>query len=156
MCVCVSILHIKYIDVFKKFKESNGEFKKTLASDPRGMLCLYEATHLRLRGEDILDEALAFTTTQLESMKAHLSPLLAKQVNHALIRPFHKGLPRLEARHYISVYEEDETRSELLLKLAKFDFNLVQLLHQQELSYIVTFLKKLHTENYHHIDPMGF
>ena len=41
-----------------------GKFTNTLVSDIRGMLSLYEATYLRVHGEDILDEALDFTTLQ--------------------------------------------------------------------------------------------
>ena len=39
------------------------QVQESLNSDVRGMLSLYEATHLRVHGEDILDEALAFCTT---------------------------------------------------------------------------------------------
>jgi hypothetical protein len=35
------------------------------------MLSLYEATHLRVHGEAILDEALVFTATHLESIASH-------------------------------------------------------------------------------------
>ncbi|XP_063940272.1 sesquiterpene synthase Cop-like [Daucus carota subsp. sativus] len=45
-------------DVFNKFKdESTGLFKACLSKDVEGLLNLYEATHLRLDGEDILEEA---------------------------------------------------------------------------------------------------
>ena len=66
------------------------------------------------------------------------SPRLADHIRNALIRPFHKGVPRIEARKYISFYEEDESRSDTLLKFAKIDFSRVQLIHRQELS-ILTF-----------------
>ncbi|KAJ8753466.1 hypothetical protein K2173_019865 [Erythroxylum novogranatense] len=48
-------------DTFQKFKDSRGNFKECLLKDVRGMLSLYEAAHLGIRGEDILDEAIAFT-----------------------------------------------------------------------------------------------
>ncbi|XP_059643780.1 valerianol synthase TPS8-like [Cornus florida] len=130
-------------DVFIKFKDNNGKFNENLTRDVMGMLSLYEAAHLRIHGEDILDEALAFTTTHLESMVTELSPFLAKQVMHALKQPLHKGLPRSEARHYISVYEEDASKNDLLLKLAKLDFNLVQLMHKQELCHVSRWWKEL-------------
>ncbi|XP_059640532.1 valerianol synthase TPS8-like [Cornus florida] len=134
-------------DIFNKFKDSNGKFKKKLTGDVMGMLSLYEAAYLRIHGEDILDEALAFTTTHLESMVTELSPFLAKQVMHALKQPLHKGVPRLEARHYICVYEEGDYKNELLLKLAKFDFNLPQLMHKQELCHISRWWKDLDFES---------
>ncbi|WKA12819.1 hypothetical protein VitviT2T_030173 [Vitis vinifera] len=129
-------------DAFKKFKDNKGNFKESLISDVKGMLSLYEATHLRKHGEDILDEALTFTTTHLQSMPYFSSPL-AEQVVHALRQPLHKGIQRLEARHHISIYQEDDAHSEALLKLAKLDFNQLQKVHQQELSVIVSWWKDL-------------
>ncbi|XP_059665358.1 valerianol synthase TPS1A-like [Cornus florida] len=130
-------------DIFNKFKDSNGEFKENLTSDVMGMLNLYEAAHLRIHGEDILDEALAFTITHLESMVTHLSPFLAKQVMHALNQPLHMGIPRVETRYYISIYQEDVSKNELLLKLAKLDFNQLQSMHKQELCHVSRWWKDL-------------
>ena len=100
------------------------------------MLAFYDATHLRMRGEDILDEALEFTTTHLKSTASLIGNLLAEQITCALKQPLHKGLPRLEARRYISFYEQDASHNKVLLKLSILDFNLVQSLHKEGLSYI--------------------
>nr|XP_011462933.1 PREDICTED: (-)-germacrene D synthase-like [Fragaria vesca subsp. vesca] len=116
-------------DVFDKFKESNGTFKEYLTSDVVGLLSLYEATHLRVHGEDILEEALTFTRTHLESAAPRLSSPLSKQVTHALSQPLWKGFSRLEARHYMSVCEEYDSHNKTLLTLAKLDFNLMQKVH---------------------------
>ncbi|CAK9156204.1 unnamed protein product [Ilex paraguariensis] len=80
-------------DVFNKFRESNGEFQESTTTDVMGMLSLYEAAHLRTHGDDILDEALVFATTHLQSIVTNLSPTLAKEVVHALKQPLHKGFP---------------------------------------------------------------
>ncbi|KAB5512052.1 hypothetical protein DKX38_029080 [Salix brachista] len=122
--------------VFKKFKDTNGEFKKTMMNDVKGILSLYEASFLSVHGEQILDEAHVFTKANLESSAMQSSQRLGDHIRNALIRPFHKGAPRIEARKYISFYEEDESRNDTLLKLAKIDFNRVQLLHKQELSIL--------------------
>lgn len=100
------------------------------------MLSFYEAAHLGVHGEEILDEALVFTTAHLESMATNLSSPLVKRINHALKQPIRKGLPRLEARHYIAIYQEDPSRNEVLLKFAKLDFNILQKQHQKEVSEI--------------------
>ena len=42
---------------------------------------------MMVRGEDMLDETLKFTTTHVESMVINLSPPLAIQVSRALNRP---------------------------------------------------------------------
>jgi len=66
-------------------------------------------------------------------MLPSLNPNLAEQVRRALHCCLHRSMPRLEARHYISFYEKDPSRDELLLRFAKVDYNLLQLLHKQEI-----------------------
>ncbi|CAL5374479.1 unnamed protein product [Camellia sinensis] len=129
-------------DSFKKFTDEKGEFKSVLKENARALLCLYEASHLRVQGEDILEEALKFTSKHLRSMLAHLNSLLSEQVMHSLEVPLHKGMPRLEARHYINVYQADLERNSVLLELAKLDFNLLQRLHQREISDITRWWKE--------------
>ena len=132
------------VDAFNKFKNNDGTFKKSLIDDVRGMLSLYEASFLSVHGEEIMDEALAFTRKHLESVAMEQSHALAEHIKNALDIPFHKGIPRLEARRYISFYEQhNESPNETLLRFAKLDFNRLQLLHRQELAvfsrwYILT------------------
>ena len=40
-----------------------GEFNESLATDVQGLLSLYEASHFKIHGEDILEEALSFTSS---------------------------------------------------------------------------------------------
>ncbi|XP_058220638.1 (-)-germacrene D synthase-like [Rhododendron vialii] len=131
-------------DVFNKLKDNEGKFKESLFGDVRGLLSLYEATFLSVHQEDILDEAMEFTTTHLYSALLNLSNNpIAAQVVHALYQPIHKGLTRLESRHYISFYQKDDSHNKVLLDFAKLDFNLVQKLHQRELSEITRWWKDL-------------
>ncbi|THF93978.1 hypothetical protein TEA_028451 [Camellia sinensis var. sinensis] len=132
-----------YADVFNKFMDDNGKIRESLIGDVRGMLSLYEAAHLRVRGEDILDEALSFTITHLESAVPNLSNLVQEQVIHALNQPIHKGLKRLEATRYFFFYEQDNSYNKVLLNFAKLDFNLLQKMHQWELSEITRWWKEL-------------
>ncbi|XP_063938172.1 valerianol synthase TPS8-like [Daucus carota subsp. sativus] len=125
-------------DIFSKFK-IEGKFDEAISKDQMSTLSLFEAAQLRITEEAILDEALAFTTSHLNAMakSSNLeSGLLSRQIMHALEQPLHKGLPRIEAKHFISFYEEDPSRNDLLLKFAKLDFNLVQMLYKQELSQV--------------------
>ncbi|KAA3467283.1 putative terpene synthase 6 isoform X2 [Gossypium australe] len=103
------------------------------------MLSLYEAAYLRVHKEDILEEALSFSTEHLKSLAKKSSPHLAKQITNALDQSFNKFPPRLAARTYISFYEEDDSRNETLLNFAKLDFNQVQVFHKQEISQIARF-----------------
>ncbi|TQD91285.1 hypothetical protein C1H46_023129 [Malus baccata] len=135
-------------DIFNKFKDGDGKFKESLVDDVVGLLSLYEATHLRIHGEEILDEALTFTTTHLESATCRLSPPLVKTVTHALNQQLRKGLPRVEARYYLSVYQElRESPNETLLTFAKLDFNRLQRVHQKELGEITRWWKDLDVPN---------
>ncbi|KAI4356604.1 hypothetical protein L6164_000615 [Bauhinia variegata] len=130
-------------DVFNKFKDAQGKFSRRLTEDIEGILSLYEATHLRVHGEDTLEEALAFTSAHLESMASQLSPSLAAKVKHSLMWPLRKSLSRLEAWHYISAYQEDPSHDEILLTLAKIDFNALQKMHQIELGILTKWWKDL-------------
>ncbi|KAF6148115.1 hypothetical protein GIB67_011890 [Kingdonia uniflora] len=84
-------------DVFSKFKNDKGMFKTSLVADIQGMLCLYEASYLGVHGEDILDDALKFTTNHLKSYisATNVDSLLTRQAKHALKQSYHYGLPRL-------------------------------------------------------------
>ncbi|XP_077213580.1 beta-cubebene synthase-like [Tasmannia lanceolata] len=130
-------------DVFLKFMDDEGNFNVILASNTLGMLNLYEATHLSTQGEVILDDALAFTRKHLKSMIPLLSPTLARHVEKSLDLPLHKSIPRLNARLYIPVYQEQSTKNEVLLELAKLDFNLLQSIHQRELRDISRWWKDI-------------
>ncbi|XP_038696260.1 beta-caryophyllene synthase-like [Tripterygium wilfordii] len=79
-------------------------------------------------------------------MATHCSPRFEEHIAYALKNPFHKGISRIESRQYISFYEEDESCNQLLLKLAKIDFNRVQIWHQQELVEILRWHKELDVE----------
>ncbi|KAJ9141359.1 hypothetical protein P3X46_031901 [Hevea brasiliensis] len=130
-------------DVFKKFKNSNGEFKKSIIKDVRGILSLYEASFMSVHGEDILDEALEFTRSHLESMAMQSKPHYSERIKNALILPFHKGVPRVEAWQYICFYEKEESPNKFLLEFAKLDFNRVQLLQREELKVMARWWKDL-------------
>nr|XP_009785132.1 PREDICTED: germacrene C synthase-like [Nicotiana sylvestris] len=138
--------HFMSSDVFKKFTNKDGKFMETLTKDVQGLLSLYEAAHLRVHEEDILEQALSFTLTNLESMGPKLSnSSLKTQVSAALSQPIHTNLPRMTARKYISIYEniEPQNNLDLLFKFAKLDFNIVQKVHQRELGELTRWWKDL-------------
>ncbi|XP_011030746.1 PREDICTED: (-)-germacrene D synthase-like isoform X2 [Populus euphratica] len=135
--------HYVSCDVFKKFKDTEGNFKVCLTNDIQGMLSLYEATHLRVHGEDILEEALTFATTHLKSITTDMCPPLLVKLRHALDQPIHKDLPWLGAKRYISSYKQEASHGEVLLKFAKLNFNFLQNMHQKELADITMWWKKV-------------
>ncbi|KAL8234106.1 hypothetical protein R6Q59_020206 [Mikania micrantha] len=125
-------------DVFNKFKDCNSsEFKEDITTDVRGMLSFYESAQLRIRGESILDDAFAFMETKLKTIKETLKGSLALQVKHALERSIHRGHPMAEARLYLFHFEEEISRYDSLLTLAKTHFTYLQLLQKEELKIVV-------------------
>ncbi|XWS51961.1 hypothetical protein CRYUN_Cryun11dG0026600 [Craigia yunnanensis] len=92
---------------------------------------------------DILDEAISFATTHLTIAVATLDYPLSVKVAQALKQSIRRGLPRVEARKYISIYQDDQSHIKALLEFAKIDFNLLQLLHRKELSEICRWWKDL-------------
>ncbi|KAG8389005.1 hypothetical protein BUALT_Bualt02G0184400 [Buddleja alternifolia] len=102
-----SMLMAEGIQCFRQISGHKQQIQRNLSSDTKGLLSLYEAAHLRSHGEDILDKALAFTVHHLNTTVNQLeSPL----------------------------QDQDDSKNEQLLKLAKLDFNYLQNLYKKELS----------------------
>ncbi|WCJ41990.1 Terpenoid cyclases/Protein prenyltransferases superfamily protein [Euphorbia peplus] len=123
-------------DVFKKFRDIDGEFKKDIANDVKGLLSLYEACFLATHGEHILDDALNFTRKHLEILAENSSPPLHDYIMKSLMYPSHRTIERLDAFNNICFYEEDEFVDETLIKFAKLDYNGLQLLYRKELALL--------------------
>nr|XP_019702729.1 beta-eudesmol synthase isoform X2 [Elaeis guineensis] len=123
-------------NVFNKFKEVEGGFKATLRNDMKGLLSLYEAAYLGILEEDILDEALNFAKVHLKSMESQTRPPLAAQILDAFEMPLYRRMGRLEAKNYISIYQEDEGQINPVLELAKLDFHMLQSIHREEIRSI--------------------
>ncbi|KAJ8636418.1 hypothetical protein MRB53_010685 [Persea americana] len=130
-------------DVFNKFKDGGSNFKEGLISDVEGLLSLYEAAFYGTHGEDTLDEAISFTRGRPASLMTHLDGPLAAQVGHALELPMSKRIPRLEARFYISLFQQQKQPNDALLELVKLDFNLVQSMHRIELKELTSWWKDI-------------
>nr|QWD59175.1 terpene synthase 6 [Aconitum carmichaelii] len=116
-------------DIFKIFKDFEGNFAENLSQDMKGILSLYEASYMGQEEEDILDEAKAFTRKHLMNVPKNVDPSLADLVNRALDLPLHLRTNRLEARWYIDNY----SRNNILLELAKLDYNMVQGQYQNDI-----------------------
>ncbi|XP_047340387.1 terpene synthase 10-like [Impatiens glandulifera] len=123
-------------DVFDKFIDQNGNFKKHLSEDIVGLLSLYEASYLAVKEESTLDDARKFAAKHLkENSKIIKNSNLAMLVNHALEVPLHWAMKRFEARWFIDAYSKQEDVNKTLLNFAKLDFNMVQAEHQEELKH---------------------
>lgn len=131
-------------DDFDVFKTETGAFKKTLLSDIKGLLSLYEASYLSTDSEFKLKEARSYANERLSEFVAENSKTICgkdeaymiKMVKRALEKPYHWSLRRLEARWYIDVYGKKHDMNPLLLEFAALDFNMVQANYQEELKLI--------------------
>lgn len=109
--------------------------------DIKSVLSLYEASYLSTRFDTKLKETMSFTTKRLRNfveMKktTETKPYVRKMVIHALEMPYHQRVGRLEARWYIDVYGERDDMNPVLLEFAKLDYNIVQVIYQDELKYL--------------------
>nr|POE80650.1 putative terpene synthase 12 [Quercus suber] len=130
-------------DMFNCFKDRKGNFKECLGKDIKGLLSLHEASYLGFEGENLLDEAMEFTTMHLKDLKGDVSRTLKEEVRHSLEMPLHRRMRRLEQRRYIDAYNMKEAHNRKLLELAKLDFNIVQSVHQRDLKDMSRWWKEM-------------
>nr|AUG98172.1 monoterpene synthase [Trachyspermum ammi] len=120
-------------EIFIDFTE-NEKFIESLGEDVKGILSLYEASYFSIEGESLMEEAHSFTSKILkECIKSIDDSDLGMLVSHALELPQQWRVPRLDARWYMDIYERSKYMIPEVLKFAKFDFNIVQGLNQDEL-----------------------
>ncbi|XP_047983103.1 gamma-cadinene synthase-like isoform X2 [Salvia hispanica] len=133
-------------DVFNKFVDKDSKWRSESHSiDIEGILCLYEAAHVRIHNEKSLDEAAKLTVDQLNQMLPTLdqSPIMIEKVEQSLKHSIHRGLPLLNIRFYISIYERERATDESLLKLAKLNFNFLQNIYRKELAELTRWWDKI-------------
>ncbi|KAM0058362.1 putative beta-farnesene synthase [Helianthus debilis subsp. tardiflorus] len=84
-------LHVTRI--FKNHMDNKGNFNESLCDDAERMLALYEASYMRVEGEELLDDALEFTKTHLAiiAMDPSCDSLLRIKIQQALKQPVRKG-----------------------------------------------------------------
>ncbi|CAL4989037.1 unnamed protein product [Urochloa decumbens] len=118
-------------DVFVKFRDEQGNIT---SDNVNTLMTLYDAAHVRTRGEHILDNIITFNKRKLQSaMKSGLEAALAQEVQVTLETPRYRRVERVEARRFISVYEKRAERDSAILEFAKLDYNIVQVVYCKEL-----------------------
>ncbi|XP_027172054.1 isoprene synthase, chloroplastic-like [Coffea eugenioides] len=123
-------------DIFERFKDQSGNFNKNLAREIRGMLSLFEASHLAYEGESILNEAKSFASLHLKDSKEFVGSNMSEQITHALELAYHYRMRRQEARWHIEAYAKRSDKNQVLLELAKLDFNMMQPKLQSEVQEV--------------------
>nr|QWV53997.1 copalyl diphosphate synthase-like 1 [Chamaecyparis formosensis] len=143
-------------DALKTFRDENGEFFCFMGQTQRGvtdMLNVHRCSQVAYPGETVMEEAkqctLRYLTNALDNVGAFdkwaLKKDLQGEVEYVLRYPWHRSLPRLEAKNYVEQYGANDVwlgKSMYLmynvsnpkyLELAQIDFNKVQSVHQKEI-----------------------
>ncbi|KZV37529.1 terpene synthase 10-like [Dorcoceras hygrometricum] len=133
-------------DIFDRFKNERGEFESRHEEDTKGLLQLYEASHLLTEGEETLEAAREFATfflnRNLEEGTVGIEENLSLLVRRSLEMPLHWRVQRLNARWSIEEYGRRPDPNPILLEFAKLDFNIIQAAHQQELKHASRWWKR--------------
>ncbi|GJN03728.1 hypothetical protein PR202_ga21204 [Eleusine coracana subsp. coracana] len=115
----------------KFFRDGKGNI---LGDDANTVLMVYDAAHLRTHGEDILDHIITLSKIRLQSaLKTKWEATLVEEVRITLETPRFRRVERVEARHFISLYQKNVVRNDTILEFTKLDYNIVQVLYCKEL-----------------------
>ncbi|KAJ0526061.1 putative (E)-beta-ocimene synthase [Helianthus annuus] len=106
-----------------------------LQTDVKGLLSLYEASHLAFMEESDLQDAELFAAKHLLKLKGQENEAL-EHINHTLEFPLYHRMLRLQARCYIDACNKRQDANLLLLELATLDFNSIQAANKTELKEV--------------------
>lgn len=123
-------------DVFDKYIDGTGAFSMGLTVDDtkgKGLLSLYNAAHMAVPGEDILDDVISFARSRLIAMKGVVGFPLSDQISRALDIPLPRYMRPLETMHYITEYEKEEAHDATVLELARLNYSITRSLHLKEI-----------------------
>ncbi|XP_076925724.1 (3S,6E)-nerolidol synthase 1-like [Bidens hawaiensis] len=116
-------------DIFEQFKGKNDEFVDNLKSDIRGLMELYEASHLCIEGDDILDEAAIFSSHMLQKSLNFLDDKEAKMVKYTLENP--------HRRNFTSFSLHKDFDAKILKELAELESRMVKSIRKTEINEII-------------------
>ncbi|XP_076891646.1 (E)-beta-ocimene synthase, chloroplastic-like [Bidens hawaiensis] len=129
-------------DFLRRFKEDHSGFIGCRHTDVKGVLSLYEASHLAFMEESDLHEAKLFATEHLLKFKGEENEAL-DHINYALELPLYHRMLRLQARQYIDAYNNRRDANQLFPELATLDFNMIQAAYKRELKEVSKWWKNV-------------
>ncbi|XP_071722263.1 (3S,6E)-nerolidol synthase 1-like [Rutidosis leptorrhynchoides] len=137
-------------NVIKSFIGNGGKIYKNMDDqDIDGLMSLYEASHLRIHGEYVLDEAYTLSSQALHKWIPRLDNRQARLVKNVLKHPYHKSLATFMAKNFF-VDNNGIDRSgwrNILKELTNLDANLVQSLHKNEIIQVSKWWKDVGLAN---------
>lgn len=121
--------------MFLGFVDDRGKFMTSPKINAKALLELYEASNFGREGENVINEARLFSIKTLNSFGANSDYDLAKQVFQSLSIPLQWRVGWYNVKKQINAHEKRERKSKInkLMELAKLNFNLVQVSHQEDL-----------------------
>ncbi|KAK9714856.1 hypothetical protein RND81_06G125300 [Saponaria officinalis] len=139
-------------DVFRKFKDKNGNFKHELGNDVKGLQSLYEASNLGVPGDHILNSAGDFSRHLLRNFDS-IEPYEASIIQNTLSLPCHKSLPIFISVEFFQNFEismnlfhncSREHRWMMEIRnLARIDINKGQISAEHEINEICRWWEEL-------------
>ncbi|KAK9057659.1 hypothetical protein SSX86_022495 [Deinandra increscens subsp. villosa] len=131
-------------DFLKRFRDNHGGFSRRLEIDVKGLVSLYEASHIAFMEETDLNEAKLFAKKHLLKLKHQdNNAQLIEHINHTLEVPLYHRMLRLQARSYIDAYKKRQDANILLVELATLDFNMIQAVFRTELKEVSMWWKNI-------------
>lgn len=119
-------------DVFKLFKGNDVNFGVNLKYDIRGLMELYEASHLCIEGENILDEAAIFSSDMLQKILSFLDDEEARMVRYTLENPHRRNFTWFNLLN-----SPKDTDATILKELAELEYAMVKSIRRMEINEIL-------------------
>ncbi|XP_022883848.1 probable terpene synthase 13 [Olea europaea var. sylvestris] len=95
------------------------------------------------KGEDIIDEAVYYSSQILQECMTNMDQNLSKFVNHKLRHPYHKSMARLNSNDSVFYFKGKNRREKTLKELANMDFRMQKSVHRHELHQVFEWWKEL-------------
>nr|QEY10191.1 terpene synthase 7 [Scutellaria barbata] len=123
-------------EFFRGFKGEDGELK---LGETKGVMAMYEASHLSMEGEDILHEAARFSAHYLINAisKGEEDEEEGIMVKNCLFYPQHKTLPSFRAEKFLQSMNGENRWENLLREAAHLEFAILHSHHKREILQVV-------------------
>lgn len=131
---------IKHLGVFENILDKKGGLEDDPKNDVKVLIELYEASELRVEGEETLDGVRDFTFNCLNELCSGRKSHQEREIMSSLAQPRHKTLRRLTSIRFMSMIklagQEDKEWLQSLLLVAEIDSIRSKSLIQEEMSRI--------------------
>ncbi|XP_027338614.1 (3S,6E)-nerolidol synthase 1-like [Abrus precatorius] len=133
-----------HADVFDSLKSNKSKFIENYGDDVKGLIALYEATHLSIEGEDSLDDVGYLSCQLLRAwLTTHKEHHEAIYVANTLQHPLHYGLSRFSDRNIFPSDFKTKKEWTCLEELNEINSHIVRFMNQNEIIQVNKWWKDL-------------